>query len=232
MARLPTTFYVYGARSLRDFGDGFTAVLLPVNLTALGLGPFEIDVVATATLLGSALTTLAVGFLGTRADQRLLLLLGSGQIVVTGLAFAASSSYAVVLLVALIGTINPSAGSVSIFVPLEHGAVAFGQRRRAHQNVRALRSGRCISSRAWGAGFSPDLMASLGLSRLTALPAMFVFYAGLGAAAAVLYGRSQLIGAWSPRPPHRPWDHRAGSSTGWRLCSASTRLPAGLLCNR
>ena len=44
--------------------------------------------------------------------------------VATGLAFAASSTYAVVLLVALIGTINPSAGSVSIFVPLEHAVLS------------------------------------------------------------------------------------------------------------
>ena len=45
-------------------------------------------------LFGSALTTLAVGFLGARADQRQLLIAGSGLMVVTGLAFAASSSIA------------------------------------------------------------------------------------------------------------------------------------------
>ena len=42
----------------------------------------------------------------------------------TGLAFAASSAYAVVLLVAFMGTINPSSGSVSIFVPLEHAVLS------------------------------------------------------------------------------------------------------------
>ena len=66
-ARLPATHYVYGARALRDFGDGYTAVLLPVYLTALGLGPLEVGVIATLALFGSALTTLAVGFLGARA---------------------------------------------------------------------------------------------------------------------------------------------------------------------
>ena len=53
MARLPTTFFVYGARSLPDFSAGFTAVLLPAYLTALGLGALEVGVAATAALLGS-----------------------------------------------------------------------------------------------------------------------------------------------------------------------------------
>ena len=42
----PTT-RIYMARALRDFGDGFVAVLLPVYLTILGLGPLEIGIVAT-----------------------------------------------------------------------------------------------------------------------------------------------------------------------------------------
>ena len=84
-AQLPATHYVYGARALRDFGDGYTAVLLPVYLTALGLGPLEVGVIATLALFGSALPTLAVGFLGARADQRRLLIAGSGLMAVTGL---------------------------------------------------------------------------------------------------------------------------------------------------
>jgi hypothetical protein len=73
-APLAATHYVYGARALRDFGVGYTAVLLPVYLTALGLGPLKVGVIATLALFGSALTTLAVGFLGARADQRRLLI--------------------------------------------------------------------------------------------------------------------------------------------------------------
>ena len=49
------------ARALRDFGDGFVAVLLPVYLIALGFGPFQVGIIATAALLGSALLTLGVG---------------------------------------------------------------------------------------------------------------------------------------------------------------------------
>jgi len=81
-------------------------------------------VVATLALLGSALLTLAIGFLGGRHDHRRLLLAASALMAGTGLAYAAASDYAILLLVAFVGTINPSAGSVSIFVPLEHALLA------------------------------------------------------------------------------------------------------------
>jgi MFS family permease len=128
-------------------------VLLPVYLTALGLGPLEVGIVATLALFGSALTTLAVGFLGVRADQRRLLIAGSGLMVVTGLAFAASNTYALVLLVVLIGTINPSAGSVSIFVPLEH-AVLSRSVADAERTKMFARYTRCIRGGARSARLS------------------------------------------------------------------------------
>src|SRR5712672_71183 len=116
--------YVYVARALRDFGDGFISVLLPVYLTAIGMGPFEVGVVSTLALLGSASMTLGIGLLGARVDRRRLLMAASGLMIATGLAFAVSSTYAAILLVAFLGTINPSSGSVSIFVPLEHTVLA------------------------------------------------------------------------------------------------------------
>ena len=90
--RSSTVSFVYLARALRDFGDGFVAVLLPVYLTAIGLGPFEVGIVATLALLGSALTTLGIGLLGARIDQRKLLMASSGLMIASGLAFAFSIS--------------------------------------------------------------------------------------------------------------------------------------------
>ena len=115
---------IYAARAFRDFGDGFIAVLLPVYLITIGMGPFEIGLVATLALLGSALMTLGIGLLGTRIDQRTLLIAASALMVTTGVAFAFSTSAGLVAMVAFFGTINPSAGSVSVFVPLEHALLS------------------------------------------------------------------------------------------------------------
>src|SRR5262245_63117689 len=91
---------VIAARALRDFGDGFVAVLLPVYLTALGLSAFDVGVIATAALFGSALLTLGAGFLGARYEVRGLLLAASVLMMATGLAYAAANDYAVLLVVA------------------------------------------------------------------------------------------------------------------------------------
>ena len=62
------------ARALRSFADGFIAVVLPAYLLALGLGVLEVGIVSTATLLGSAFSTLAVGRWGYRFSIRRLML--------------------------------------------------------------------------------------------------------------------------------------------------------------
>ena len=79
-------FYLYAARAARGFGDGFAAIILPAYLLEIGLNPFQIGIVATAALLGSAATTLAIGYLGPRYDVRTLLLVCAVLMIVTGIA--------------------------------------------------------------------------------------------------------------------------------------------------
>jgi MFS family permease len=79
--------YLFGARALRDFGDGFVAILLPVYLMALGFSPLQVGIIATASLFGSALLTIAVGFLGVRHDLRWSLLAAASLMTATGVAW-------------------------------------------------------------------------------------------------------------------------------------------------
>ena len=118
----PTT-YLFAARALRDFGDGFVAILLPVYLLLLGFSPLQVGIIATASLFGSALLTIAVGFLGARRNLRWLLLASASLMTATGVAMSLADDYWLLLVIAFAGTINPSAGSVSVFVPLEHAAL-------------------------------------------------------------------------------------------------------------
>ena len=182
---------IYLARGLRDFGDGFIAIVLPVYLLALGLSAFHVGVIATLALAGSALLTLGVGLLGARHDMRALLLAASALMAATGLAYAATSDYAVLLLVAFVGTINPSGGSTSVFVPLEHtvlsGAVPAARRTGAF--ARYSLTGALAGAAGSLLASAPPLLQRFGLEELTALKAMFLFYAVLGILGGVVYSR-------------------------------------------
>ncbi|MGH8796762.1 MAG: MFS transporter, partial [Caldimonas sp.] len=61
------------ARALRGFADGYVSVLLPAYLLALGFGRFDVGILSTATLAGSAFATLALGAFGHRWPSRRLL---------------------------------------------------------------------------------------------------------------------------------------------------------------
>src|SRR5690242_1210661 len=84
---------IIAGRGIRAFSDGLIAILLPIYLGQLGYGPVEIGIIATATLLGSALLTLAVGFTAYRLRLRRGLLGAAVLMVGTGLGFASLQAF-------------------------------------------------------------------------------------------------------------------------------------------
>ena len=179
------------ARGLRDFADGLVAVLLPAYLVALGFGAAEVGAVATIALAGSALTTIGVGVLGTRADTRLLLLLAAGLMVASGLGFAAATSFAVIAAIALVGTINPSAGSVSIFVPLEQALLTQAAPDVGRTAIFARYSlvGALAAAVGALAAAGPEAIRAAGVPWLAALQSSFLLYALLGVACFAAYAQ-------------------------------------------
>jgi MFS family permease len=178
------------ARALRDVGDGFVAVLLPVYLLALGFTPLQVGIIATASLLGSALLTICVGILGARYDHRQLLLAAASLMAATGVAFAVVDDYALLLVIAFAGTVNPSAGSVSVFVPLEHAVLTGEVTDAARTRTFARYSLVGALAGAVGALISatPELLP-LGVDELTGIKAMFVLYALLGLLGGLVYAQ-------------------------------------------
>jgi predicted MFS family arabinose efflux permease len=174
---------ILAARALRSFADGFISIVLPAYLLALGLGTLEVGVISTATLLGSACSTLAVGRWGHRFSIRRLMLAASLLMMATGLGFAGIASFWPLLLVAFVGTLNPSSGDASVFMPLDHTMLATAPDRTA---VFARYSFTGSIAGAVGALASgvPDYVS---LGRVDALRLMFVVYAAVGMAVWFLY---------------------------------------------
>ncbi len=204
-------------RGLRGFCDGFVAVLLPAYLLALGLGVWEVGLLSTVTLAGSAAATLAVGAVGHRVRTRRLLRGAALLMMATGLGFAAfgtvaspawwpswmpflspfsspfSSPFWPLAVVAFFGTLNPSAGDVSLFLPIEHAQLA--QAAHTHHARTALfaryslTGSLCAAVGALASGLPALAVAHAGWPLLTALRSMFVLYAAVGGVVWLLYRR-------------------------------------------
>ena len=110
-------------RTIRGFADGFVSVLLAQYLIGLGFSPVEVGAIVTGTLIGSALLTLAFGLTSHRFTLRTLLLAATGMMLATGVGFASLTWFWPLFAVAVVGTLNPSAGDVSVFLPTEQALV-------------------------------------------------------------------------------------------------------------
>ena len=142
-----------------------------------------------------------MGAWGHRFHHRSLLLGAALLMAATGLAFAGLSSFWPLLLVAFVGTMNPSSGDVSVFLPLEHARLA----EAAHGDTRTALFARYSLTGALFAAVGalaaavPDALVPLGIERLATLRGMFVVYGAAGLLVWQLYRRLP-----EPAPHERP----------------------------
>ncbi|MBM3648270.1 MAG: MFS transporter [Alphaproteobacteria bacterium] len=178
------------ARGLRALADGYVSVLLPAYLLVLGLDAFEVGVLATATLLGSATLTLASGLITARFGHRRPLLAAAVLMAITGLGFAGLQAFWPLLVVAFVGTLNPSSGDVSVFLPLEQSLLAqsVADRDRTALFVRYSLAGSLMGAGGTLLAALPALAEeSWGVSPLQAMQGMFALYALIGLASGLIY---------------------------------------------
>lgn len=195
------------AKGLRSFGDGFVSLLLPLHLLHLGLAPWQVGVVATTTLLGSGLLTVLVGAHAGRWPARTLLLGATALMGATGAALYSVQDFWPLLLVALVGTVNPSGGDVGVFLPLEHTLLARSVADRQRTAAFARYSLVGTLSAAFGAlaaGLPAAAAPWLGIALPAAIQGMFLLYAGLAVLAALVYRRLPPESASAPAERHAP----------------------------
>jgi len=177
-------------RAIRGLADGLVSVALAAYLTDLGFGPFAVGAIVTGTLLGSAAVTLAVGLLGYRLSRKRILLGATALMTLTGFGFAGFTSFWPLMVGAVAGTLNPSSGDVSVFLPTEQAALAHtaaGPARTlsfAWYNLAGSLAG-ALGALASGV---PALLAShWRVSLLIAERGVFVFYSLCAVACALVY---------------------------------------------
>ncbi len=207
----PTARLLLLSRGLRAFGDGFVALVLPVYLTGLGLNAFQVGLITTATLLGSAVLTLGVGFVSHRFAARPLLMTASLLMLATGLGFSLARDFWPLLVVGFVGTLNPSGGDVSPFLPLEQSVLAHAgpdaQRTRLFARY-SLTGSLAVAAGSLSLGGADWLGAQFGANAMEVARLLFVVYGLIGLVVLLIYRRlprqeSEAEAARRPLGPSR-----------------------------
>ncbi len=200
---------ILAARAVRTFAYGYLSVLLGVYLETIGLAPWQVGAVLTATLAGSAALTVAFSLVADRYGRRRMLVISAACMAAAGAAFAATTRYPFLIAASLTGTIGATSGEVGPFLSLEQAVLpqTTDQRHRttlfsAYNTVGALAG----AAGAFFAAAPPLLERWAGFTPAGALRAMFVLYAALAGVVLLLFaGLSARVElAAEERTPSRP----------------------------
>src|SRR5262249_41787835 len=154
--------------------------------------PLQVGIIATTTLIGSGLLTLAVGLHAWRFHYRSLLLVASALMAGTGFGFFVFTNFWPLIGVGLLGTLNPSKGDVSVFLPLEHAVLAklTGDRQRTAMFARYSLMGALLGATgSLASGLPPVIAGVTGIMSSDVIRLMFIFYALIAGAAGLIYRR-------------------------------------------
>src|SRR5204863_7443045 len=132
--------------------------------------------IVPSTLIGTAFVTLWAGMVANRYSVRRLLLAAALLMAATGAGFAVTTAFWPLLLIAFVGTMNPTSGDASIFLPLEQAALAQTAEPRRRTAVFANYSviGSLAGALGTLAAAAPDWLAGTeGPGRLGVMQLMF-----------------------------------------------------------
>ncbi|KAI9711275.1 MAG: para-aminobenzoate synthase, (PABA) [Bogoriella megaspora] len=190
------------ARLFRMFAYGSTTLIFAIYFSALGYSDAKIGLFMTLTLIGDMLISLALTSYADSIGRRRTLLLGACLMIVSGIVFALTGNYYLLLLAAIIGVISPSGKEVGPFKAVEESSIAHLTNIRSRTDVLAWYTGIGTLGTALGAfvcGWATQALSKLpGWTDASVYRAVFWAYSLIGCVKA---GLTLLL---SPRCDSQP----------------------------
>ena len=177
------------ARALRTFAYGYLAVVLGAYLDLLGLDPFEIGLVLTAAIAGSAVMTVVWSVLADRVGRRRTVVIMAVLMALGGAVFALTDQALVLVIGAFTGTISVTSSEVGVFQTVEQAVLpqtAPDERRTWLFSIynTVANFAQAIGSLAAGAVAA---FAALGFEGADAYRPLFALYAAIGLANVAIF---------------------------------------------
>ncbi len=187
---------LFVTRFTRLFAYGSLSVILVFYLVSLGLSESETGLLLTLTLGGDIVVSL---YLTTRADRigrRRMLVTGAVLMALAGLAFAATSNLAYLIIAGTIGVISPSGHEVGPFLSIEQASLSHLIPPELRTEVFAWYTLTGSLATAFGAFFGGVVTQTLQQRSMTAVASyrsIVLLYAFLGIVLACLFMRMSSL---------------------------------------
>ncbi|KAM7184842.1 major facilitator superfamily transporter [Naviculisporaceae sp. PSN 640] len=111
-------------RFVRLFAYGASFLILAHYLSGLGFSEEKTGVFMTLTLLGDVVISFLLTTITDKVGRRLVLAVGAGSMVMSGLVFYLSANYWILLLASVLGVISPSGNEIGPFRAVEESILA------------------------------------------------------------------------------------------------------------
>jgi MFS family permease len=176
---------------MRAFAYGFLSIVLAVYLKLIGLNDLIIGLVLTATLINSVLFTLLASFYADRIGRRKILIMYAAIMSISGIIFAATNNYVILIMAALIGTINVTGTETGAFLSVEQAiipqTVTDVKKRNTMFALYNMVGTFAMSAGTLLSGLPSILQQQYGISQLESIKPLFVLYSGFGIAVIGIY---------------------------------------------
>jgi len=180
------------ARILRTFGYGFLSVIIAIYLRFLGFDDIQIGLLLGSTLVNSIIFTLFASFYADRIGRRKVLVIYALLMSISGLIFAFTDNYLLLVLAAFIGTINVTGSETGAFLTIEQAILPQTIRDKKKMNtIFALYN--MVGMFAMSAGIIlsglPSLLheQSFGINNIESFKILFIIYSILGLVVIMVY---------------------------------------------
>jgi len=155
----------------------------------VGFSDLMVGAILSATLLGSAAFTVLVSVYADRLGRKRLLIVLSLLMALSGLTFAITTDYNILLLAAIVGTLSPTGAEIGSFLPMEQAILPQTVSQEKRNSVFAAYNVVGYLAAAFGGlayGFV-GILEQMHVSAMEAHRIMFLVYAVLAIMVVVLY---------------------------------------------
>jgi MFS family permease len=200
------------ARAIRTFSYGFLSIVLAVYLKLLGFSDPLIGIVLSATLANSVIFTLVATVYADKIGRRRLLIIYAALLSVSGALLATSENYIVIVIAALMGTVNATGSETGAFLSIEQAilpnTITDDRKRTTAFAIYNMAGTFAMSAGVLLSGLPSILQGQYGLNPVESIRPLFLLYSVLGIVLIGIYFvLSKKIEITSETPKKRPLAH-------------------------